>query len=359
VAWHALAVLLWRTGRLEEAEQVYPKAEDLLEKLVENCPSQNNYRSALASVYNFAGTLFGGTNQPQKARKNLDRAVTVLEKLVRDYPDAPAHRTELARSLYNLAIVLQDQLKQPEEAEKRYRRANTLGTKLVEVFPDALPFKFDLGQSYNGLGDVLFGPLQRPAEAKKAWEEAVRLFGELTTAAPQNPDNCSHLAVSLSNLARVLLREGKLAEAHELLDTATGHLGAALKSNPRHLQYRSIRQSIQHVRAEVHLEGGGHTEAAQLARELGETASEDATVLYHAARLLSRCVRVAEREESATEGGRGDLSSVYAAQALDLLRSSIEHGFDDYSAIEEDPLFEPLRSLPVFQGLRATLRQKS
>ncbi len=78
-----------------------------------------------------------------------------------------------------------------------------------------------------------------------------------------------------------------------------------------------------------------------------------------AARLVARCVPLAEKDDRLPEAHRRALAQLYAGRAMALLGEAVAKGYQDADAIRKHAAFEPLRGRADFQVLVRTLEEKA
>ena len=79
---------------------------------------------------------------------------------------------------------------------------------------------------------------------------------------------------------------------------------------------------------------------------------------YEAARFLSRCVPLAEKDMKWPDTRRRELARGYAERALALLRLAMANGYKDTDRLQKASDLDPLRQRPDFQQLLAELQTK-
>src|SRR5207248_4462220 len=87
------------------------KAITLLENLVKRFPTHRDYKLELALSWNNLGNSLRATKQHAEAETAHRQAVRTLEELVRDFPHVPNFRSELANAYNSLGLLLDDTLR--------------------------------------------------------------------------------------------------------------------------------------------------------------------------------------------------------------------------------------------------------
>ena len=201
-ASNELGQLLWRTGRLEEAEPPMRQALGIFEAAL------GKHHPTVAICLNNLATLLQGTNRVEEAEPLLRRSLELdLAALGQEHPT-------VAIRLNNLATLLRD-TNCIEEAEPLFRNALRIE---VAVFGKQHP---TVATSMNNLASLLHDT-NRFEEAEPLLRQALEIveaaFGE------QHPTVATHL----NNLAMLLRDTDRADEAEPLLRRALEIVSTAL-----------------------------------------------------------------------------------------------------------------------------------
>jgi len=185
-----LGMLLFRTGRTNEAEVSFRKAVDIGEKLATDFPSVPGYRADLVSAYRSLWYLLLVTRQTDEARDIHRRKLRAAEKLAADFPFLPEYQADLAAAYMLDGGMFESAARvstQPEElrrqAEERFRHAIKIGEKLVREFPDSPNYRADLATNHEHFGALLLKS-GRAKEAEAANRRAAEVRKQLGTNLP-------------------------------------------------------------------------------------------------------------------------------------------------------------------------------
>jgi tetratricopeptide (TPR) repeat protein len=303
-----LEMVLFKSRRHEEADQASREAIDILEKLVAEAPAVRDYRFALANALNNHAAFLGQRGRADEIEPVLRRAVEVFEPLAEGPSADPGSRSRLALTLHNLGIFLAEHGR-PEEGERVWRRSAELKRRLASDFPEVPAYRAALGAT---LSKLAFRARDRgdPDEAGRLWDEAVRSEVSALGKDFNDPDTVQNLGINLFNLAEVRLQQGRYREADQVAESL-----------------RALRRST------------GHGD-------------------YEAARVLSRCIPLADKDAGLSSARRQELTADYARRAVEYLRLALRKGREDGAAWGTDPAFAPLGSRPDFQQLLKDVGRK-
>ena len=389
-------------GRLQDAEAAYAEAVTLLKQLAADFPDRPEYRQDLAASYNNLGALLDTTGRPKAAEAAFADALALYKQMTADFPNRPELRSQLAASHNNLGILFYT-AGRPKEAETAYTAALALQKQLAADFPNRPEYRSRLAGTYNNLSDLL-QLMGRLEGAEAALANALALYKQLAADFPNRPEYRSRLAVSIHSLGTLLHvmgrpKEGEAALAEALalqkqlvadlpndpnlqrgvaatcLDLAQMRLGqrdfetskaylsaaephhvAALRANPRHLDYQRIYRAHLTALTQTHAGLGdpaGANQAAEKLRDLGWNPPGDA---YEAARSLALCIPIVRKDDQATEETRARQVAFYGDEALKMLRGAVTKGYRDAASMNKDSDLAPLRGRDDFKQLLAELK---
>jgi serine/threonine protein kinase/tetratricopeptide (TPR) repeat protein len=210
-AYFRVGRFCWLLGEFQESEAAHRHAVALQKDLVKDFPDQPDYRLDLAASQDNLGILLFETGRLKEAREMHRDALALREKLVGDFHGRPDFRRDLARSHLNLGRLL-NATGQVKEAETAYRASVNLLQPMVDEFPAHSDYRENLATSYNNLANVLFA-LGREQEGKAAEGKALALQNDLVKDFPDYPEFRRMAALGHHNLASRLYDSGRLEEA--------------------------------------------------------------------------------------------------------------------------------------------------
>jgi eukaryotic-like serine/threonine-protein kinase len=204
------------------------RAVEILRKLVEDYPEVPDYRYDLSETYAQVD-LFRFSANPDSvasARKRLQEALKLSNKLVADYPSAPQYGALCAQIHYKLGNLLA-RTHEFAEAEKELRRAVTLQTTLLKRYPEATINGFWLAVFQKSLASLLIGQ-KRWTEARPLLEEVIRRQTEVVSKDRRAGFAWGLLAGDYRSLSLVLSQMGEKS----LADTASKKAEQIRKEHP-------------------------------------------------------------------------------------------------------------------------------
>ncbi len=158
--WHMarseanMAVLLQKTERVGEAEAYLIRARDRQKQLSGDFPRIPDYRHELASILNNLGLLFGATGRQALAEQAFRESVSLRESLAGEVAGIPDYHQKLAVTRLNLALLLE--AGNPEAAKPIYHQALDAQEFLLSRFPDVPAYRLALGRTLYSLAGLHF-----------------------------------------------------------------------------------------------------------------------------------------------------------------------------------------------------------
>ena len=241
----ALAGIYEMRGDFEEAKTHYDRAQEVLQKLVEEAPGLAAYQHQLALVYRDQGKLlFLRRSRHAEARAAYTQAMQLFQELVDAHPDVALYRAELAKSQTGwcaVAKVLGDH----EAADDVYQQTEKLLVPLVAAFPGEEDHLWQLASLYHNRGDGFYRR-GRLREAEEPTRKAVEMLETLLTKAPDVPAYRRDQVNSLVALGMTLIANGKASEAEPFLRRGRKLVDKLIANYPTVLGYKNLRSSTLH-----------------------------------------------------------------------------------------------------------------
>jgi serine/threonine-protein kinase len=215
--------------------------------------------------------------QNQDSETAVRKALTLLEKLVNEFPGEPEYCQDLARSHKQLGH-LHLAAGRFGQAQGSYETALTIAEPLTRAHPPRASCQQLLAETHINLG-ILHVIHKRHDEALKAFQKQLAIYEELARQSPEEDDyQCMRVAGYL-NVGRQYLVKDDLKPAEEMLTKVGPLLDRLLaKGSPTLREYPYLRgvtqlhlgmlyyKTRQLAKAEINLRQG-FTACEQLARE--------------------------------------------------------------------------------------------
>jgi tetratricopeptide (TPR) repeat protein/tRNA A-37 threonylcarbamoyl transferase component Bud32 len=354
--YHDLGQVLGEFRRNDAAEEAFRKALALQGQLVSENPDEPAYRADLAVTWGLVALLRDQQGQPREELHALRQSLELLDGLVARYPAVLDYRLKRTMARNNLAARLHDDGRLPE-AEAMHRENLAVWEELAAGDPAVVLYRSRLSLTLSNLGDVL-KDTGRAGEAEQVVRRAIKLTEALARDFPDAPHYRYALANRLYVLAALHADRGEHAEARRLLEQVIASQREALRLGPGTPAYlEGLRNGYSEL-ADILLKLGDHHAAAQAATELPALLPDRGRGDYDAARLLSRCVPLAENDPQLSAAQRAELATGYTSRAIQSLRQAIQKGQPDVAALGKDPAFAALRSRSDFQQLLSDAARK-
>jgi len=207
-----LSTILFKLGKLQEAEQFFNRKLTLLNESIERSPQSADLKMELALTFYFLGDIQADQENLEKAEQAYKQADHHVEKMAAEHPKLPLYLVERYRDIQiantcNLSNVL-GELGKLQEAEQFLNRKLTLLNERLEQSPQSAELKMQLACTFHFLGDFL-STIGRYREAEEAYQESCSINAQLSSEFPDNPTYRRHQAVSYRNMAWMLKDAGQ------------------------------------------------------------------------------------------------------------------------------------------------------
>jgi serine/threonine protein kinase len=390
------ALIRHRLGDERQAEVEYKTARDILQRLADDFPANQEYRRRLARLRSNFGSFLGAVNRPRDAEAELAAALEEHRRLVSESGER-SDREWMADIHYNLANLFK-RTNRLRDAQAQWAAARGLYERLVSENPAERQLRSRLASIRAAVGHSLgFSDRARAAEAeaeliasrdiqlsiiaespndrqyrerlaevrmalggcylqwrrlKDAEPECLAardLFRGLAAEFPAVPQYTSQVGGALVNLAIVARLGERYADAKQLLEEAVPFHKAALAVSPGHTTYREYYRNNRYNLAMALLSQGNHAAVPPVLPELVAQSNRPADDAVLAAKFLAFCAEAAMEDMSLTQSRRAGLREGYARLAVDYLQTATTHGFQNRAQVRRDSMFDPIRDSPDFR----------
>ncbi|MFI5460434.1 MAG: protein kinase [Isosphaerales bacterium] len=252
------------------------KALAFYEKFLVQEGDDPSIRLEAGRAYRRVGDIRRLLGQHDRACEAYRSSIAIMSELAGSRPSDLDCRRDLAASHKNLGHSLST-LGKPTDAEFEYRRASELRWDILERSSGNPDDRLAWAQDQGNLG-LFYDNLGRFREAKETLRPVRDALERLADDFPTEPRYQSSLGGTLNNCALVAMNQDELIEARTLLEQADAHQQAALRVDPRNLQYRAFARNHQEMLAVVLKRLGKRDEAERILRQcisIGEGLASD------------------------------------------------------------------------------------
>jgi serine/threonine protein kinase len=243
-----------------EGDHPAQRAASLLEQLVQDFPSVPEYRHLLACCYRDLppGRVRRGS---PSSKVHTDRAVELLQQLVAEFPRVPDYRLDLCETLARPGLFERAGEANADSGKRQgLEKAITLSGQLLEEYSNVPDYAAAHARYLHQLGMALFQDGQ-PDDAEKPIRKALAIQQRLVEHYPEVAAFSFWLSRMDRSLGRILIQRGAWQEARSWLESAVNRLEALRKKNPHLLAVRPLL-SITYRELARALTGSGETALA-------------------------------------------------------------------------------------------------
>ncbi len=214
-----LAELSYRANDVKGGSEAVNRLAVLLTRVVSAPPDDPVARRMLGRCYDLAAS-FRVDEDPVEAKQLFEKALTILNDDVRDFPSYTEAWWQLAGTYANLAFLLGLCVHgDSDEADRPISRSIEILRKLRNDEPGRALFEKDLARALMVRGQICLsrGTL---TDAGEAFDEGLLVIESVVARNP-NVSECLHrLSMILSYVAEIRLEQGRTAIARKLLEKA-------------------------------------------------------------------------------------------------------------------------------------------
>ncbi len=341
-----LAELGQRRGLAADAEE-HARAAVLVSRTgLERFPDESGFALALGRQLDRLGSIRLRSRNPVEAVELLTESVGVLEDYrTRDPLDAHG-RAKLAAASINLANAL-EAVGRAADARASSARAQGLGDALVRDFPDVPSHRTDLAIANL----QLFTHAYRSRDldtARSFLERASSLQESVAILRPSDSTFLAEMAGTRNNFAVLETALGRDEEALVHLARGIEYLDRALSLVPGHRHWTEIARVMRNNRAMALVGVGRWREAADIAASIDVEERDWAT---NRAQVYERAARVASKDSALVEAMRAIESSALRDRALVELELAVRLGRTEWTELGDPDEWTSLRDDARFQAL--------
>ncbi len=203
--------LLWRMGRLKEAQSQLLRRIPLTEELLKLDSLPEKRRVDLSTLQTQLGRLASQLGELAPAREHYQRSSELLESLVKEDPKNVALQLSLASSLNrlgNASFADSD----PLDAFVQQQKSLAIWKSHSDADPSNVSISNGLAEAYGEIGQLRY----KTGDFKKAeseFEKSIEILESLVAANPDSTALARNLADKYQRLGNALSRNGELAPA--------------------------------------------------------------------------------------------------------------------------------------------------
>jgi serine/threonine protein kinase/tetratricopeptide (TPR) repeat protein len=331
-------------GRTADAKSAINRARQLYQELLQQDPSNPDFRYGMARVHYYAG--------------ERPKAMEILEPLIQEYSERSEYQLQLAET-YNVLAIWGPKETDPAERLRLHQKALALKESLVVKHPENLEYRLGLVISLSNLAGILAGKnLSEASDMYRRTAEHAEFVQSRNPHLIQNGEILANCYVSMGNHA---LQQGQADAAIELYRKAADLLRKLAIANP----------TVPRVQGQLaHL-------ASDLARWFRDRGQPDDAKYY--ASMVPQALDRLPRETAVDRYNLACYHAVYSAAiiegksspaaeelresqeeaelAIQELQQAVAAGYSDFALLSTDKDLDSLRQRDDFQALQAQVEQ--
>ena len=264
-------LLVRRGSDKDQIEALYRQAVETQQALASDPAATTEDRLHLGQTLKSQGDLLRSRGKLPEARLVFDKSLIVLDQAHAADAKHNEIRNDLALAADARGLVYRE-LGEIKPAEQDFRRAVELLETLVAEFPTIPRYRESLAKAYNSLG-LLERDTSRLPEAEAHYRRELPLVERLAQDFPNRPEHGRELARTLNSLGNVLSALNRSRDAEPILRRAIDVNRAITAKDPEDVQIRLDLAKCHHNQGELLLlRGEARSAVASFlkARELNE-----------------------------------------------------------------------------------------
>lgn len=331
-------------GRTADAKSAIHRARQLYQELLQQDPSNPDFRYGMARVHYYAG----------ERPKDME----ILEPLIQEYSERSEYQLQLAET-YNVLAIWGPKDTDPAERLRLHQKALALKESLVAKHPDNLQYRLGLVISLSNLAGILAG--KDLSEASDMYRRTAEHAEFVYARNPHLAQNGVLLANCYGAIGNHALRQGQVDAAVELYRRAVDLLKKLAVANPTvpSVQGRlaSYATSLSHWFRNRGQVDDAKYYGAMVQQALDRLPRETAIDRYNLAcyHAVYSAAIIEGKASPAAEELRE--SQQEAEVSLQELQQAVAAGFSDFALLSKDPDLDSLRRREDFQSLQAQVEQ--
>jgi tetratricopeptide (TPR) repeat protein len=213
-----ISLLNYLLNHLDKALEAVKRGRDIALTAVPGKPKDPDARMILAICCGQLSYVLDASDRRPEAMTSYEESRATLESLVKDHPTSTEFRLRLVEGL-EFGSSLFMRTGRIGEANSALLRAEEVMSGIEESNRSSYRYLYQAGSIALDLGDVLLQS-GRQFDATAEYEKALALSRQAVRSTPDNPAIQQNLATSISRIAAMRQRAGRMEEAIPLLREA-------------------------------------------------------------------------------------------------------------------------------------------
>lgn len=231
-----LGELFAEQGEIEKARSYYEKEIEIYESLLEKKPDALDFKTYKAEIQDAIGNLYID-EEPEKAQKYFEDALSVLENNFELEPEMEIHYSRLKKVLNNLITLFKNR-EEYGKAVEMYDKLLTAQQRMLDLNPDEWEYRKDLAATYTSL--ALFYSERGDIEQMTHYHRmALDIHGKILEEYSDDPEGLCRFITGLYLLGSTL-KLGEKARGKES-DVVNEYLELAQKADEK---LRTVKPEI-------------------------------------------------------------------------------------------------------------------
>jgi serine/threonine protein kinase len=353
LALHYRGTTLFLLGQVEPALAAHREAVATARQVFAQAPTPD-HEATIAAYLGAMGSSLLEHGQNAASAETLREACAIYERVLPHVESAKTYRESYADACTNLGVSHQNE-RDYDGAAPHFERAFTIYDQLVADYPSTPRYLDSQNAARTNLAALR---MQSPATREAGLQllrDAVASQQQLVARFPKSTEYRTQLAMMVGNLGTYEHGNGDFERGCALLGDALDRHAALLAEQPGNpvLQMRSLVFGLKlvHVRTQ---DGDARAAWATLQKLAPLVASDWLTLRRIAGPTLAACA-VAQGDAALTPAEREATAKALLDHGAALMTRAIDGGYRDTNDLENEPVFAPLRASAHYPALRSKL----
>lgn len=355
-----LAEITFEMGESKEAARHTRVALETFEQLNREFPDNDKYLNGLASALSLYGTRAMAGGYTLKSRQLFERVVQIRRDLDRRIP-GQLQTYRLASSLTELGRYYHWESGKSKDAEGTLMESLALCEQLVKEFPDNPEYKNELANSLQTLSQIYVPHGDHELSLVYA-KRSLPLLEELAREHPAAPQYQSRLVHTLTAMDVAYHNMRQPEKALEIFHAALPIAENLAKTHPDVPEYHRTLAQLKVLRGGALSQMGEYARAVVAVEEALENKGCEG-VLYNAACTYSLAAASVQDDSNLQPAERQGLNDRYQQRAMELLLKAEKmgqfRGGRSVKSLSNDGDFDTIRQRKDFQALQQRVKART